>query len=140
MAMRSDSVYPSSGPAPEQLKLISSVESVSKFGASYRSAAVAFASASLVNVPESRKHGHRGYSCGVIIKLPDEQSSVAKKTSNVYSPSPPKTKRTEEEARILCPAPEDHECHQIESKVCEIADNILVVDIRVTSIAVSAST
>lgn len=50
-AVRTDFVYPRSGPTPEQLKLISSVESVSKFGVPYGPAAVAFASASsLVNL------------------------------------------------------------------------------------------
>ncbi|KAH9958077.1 hypothetical protein BGW80DRAFT_1377373 [Lactifluus volemus] len=49
-AVRTDFVYPRSGPTPEQLKLISSVESVSKFGVPYGAAAVAYASASLVNV------------------------------------------------------------------------------------------
>jgi hypothetical protein len=45
-AVRTDFVYPRSGPTPEQLKLISSVESVSKFGVPYGPDAVAFASAS----------------------------------------------------------------------------------------------
>ena len=49
-AVRTDFVYPRSGPTPEQLKLISSVESVSKFGVPYGPDAVAFASASLVNL------------------------------------------------------------------------------------------
>jgi hypothetical protein len=49
-AVRTDFVYPRSGPTPEQLKLISSVESVSKFGVPYGAAAVAYASASLVNL------------------------------------------------------------------------------------------
>ena len=49
-AVRTDFVYPRSGPTPEQLKLISSVESVSKFGVPYGPAAVAYASASRVNV------------------------------------------------------------------------------------------
>jgi hypothetical protein len=49
-AVRTDFVYPRSGPTPEQLKLISSVESVSKFGVPYGPAAVAYASASLVNL------------------------------------------------------------------------------------------
>ncbi|KAF8497577.1 hypothetical protein F5888DRAFT_1699204 [Russula emetica] len=58
--VRTDFVYPRSGPTPEQLKLISSVESVSKFGVPYGPAAVAFASASLVNLhgppPEFQEH------------------------------------------------------------------------------------
>jgi hypothetical protein len=49
-AVRTDFVYPRSGPTPEQLKLISSVESVSKFGVPYGADAVAYASASLVNL------------------------------------------------------------------------------------------
>jgi hypothetical protein len=49
-AVRTDFVYPRSGPTPEQLKLISSVESVSKFGVPYGPAAVAYASASRVNL------------------------------------------------------------------------------------------
>ena len=49
-AVRTDFVYPRSGPTPEQLKLISSVESVSKFGVPYGRDAVAYASASLVNL------------------------------------------------------------------------------------------
>jgi hypothetical protein len=49
-AVRTDFVYPRSGPTPEQLKLISSVESVSKFGVPYGPDAVAYASASLVNL------------------------------------------------------------------------------------------
>src|SRR5258708_6978192 len=49
-AVRTDFVYPRSGPTPEQLKLISSVESVSKFGVPYGPDAVAFASASFVNL------------------------------------------------------------------------------------------
>ena len=49
-ALRTDFVYPRSGPTPEQLKLISSVESVSKFGVPYGPDAVAFASVSLVNL------------------------------------------------------------------------------------------
>ena len=49
-AVRTDFVYPRSGPTPEQLKLISSVQSVSKFGVPYGPDAVAFASASLVNL------------------------------------------------------------------------------------------
>ena len=49
-AVRTDFVYPRSGPTPEQLKLISSVESVSKFGVPYGAAAVAYASASRVNL------------------------------------------------------------------------------------------
>ena len=51
-AVRTDFVYPRSGPTPEQLKLISSIESVSKFGVPYGPDAVAFASASasLVNL------------------------------------------------------------------------------------------
>jgi hypothetical protein len=49
-AVRTDFVYPRSGPTPEQLKLISSVKSVSKFGVPYGPDAVAFASASLVNL------------------------------------------------------------------------------------------
>lgn len=49
-AIRTDFVYPRTGPTPEQLKLISSVESVSKFGVPYGPDAVAFASASLVNL------------------------------------------------------------------------------------------
>jgi hypothetical protein len=49
-AVRTDFVYPRSGPTPEQLKLISSVKSVSKFGVPYGPAAVAYASASLVNL------------------------------------------------------------------------------------------
>jgi hypothetical protein len=49
-AVRTDFVYPRSGPTPEQLKLISSVQSVSKFGVPYGRDAVAFASASLVNL------------------------------------------------------------------------------------------
>ncbi|KAH9988076.1 hypothetical protein BJV74DRAFT_839909 [Russula compacta] len=48
--VRTDFVYPRSGPTPEQLKLISSVESVSKFGVPYGPDAVAYASASLVNL------------------------------------------------------------------------------------------
>ena len=59
-AVRTDFVYPRSGPTPEQLKLISSVESVSKFGVPYGPDAVAFASASLVNLhgppPEFEEH------------------------------------------------------------------------------------
>jgi len=59
-AIRTDFVYPRSGPTPEQLKLISSVESVSKFGVPYGPDAVAFASASLVNLhgppPEFEEH------------------------------------------------------------------------------------
>lgn len=59
-AVRTDFVYPRSGPTPEQLKLISSVESVSKFGVPYGPAAVAFASASLINLhgppPEFEEH------------------------------------------------------------------------------------
>ena len=59
-AVRTDFVYPRSGPTPEQLKLISSIESVSKFGVPYGPAAVAFASASLVNLhgppPEFEEH------------------------------------------------------------------------------------
>jgi hypothetical protein len=49
-AVRTDFVYPRSGPTPEQLRLISSVESVSKFGVPYGAAAVAYASASRVNL------------------------------------------------------------------------------------------
>ncbi|KAH9169342.1 hypothetical protein EDB89DRAFT_1985410 [Lactarius sanguifluus] len=49
-AVRTDFVYPRSGPTPEQLKLISSVDSVSKFGVPYGPAAVAYASASRVNL------------------------------------------------------------------------------------------
>ncbi|KAI9513433.1 hypothetical protein F5148DRAFT_1155704 [Russula earlei] len=49
-AVRTDFVYPRTGPTPEQLKLISSVESVSKFGVPYGPDAVAYASASLVNL------------------------------------------------------------------------------------------
>jgi hypothetical protein len=49
-AIRTDFVYPRSGPTPEQLKLISSVESVSKFGVPYGADAVAYASQSLVNL------------------------------------------------------------------------------------------
>jgi hypothetical protein len=49
-AVRTDFVYPRSGPTPEQLKLISSVESVSKFGVPYGPDAIAYASASLVNL------------------------------------------------------------------------------------------
>ena len=49
-ALRTDFVYPRSGPTPEQLKLISSVESVSKFGVPYGPDAVAYASVSLVNL------------------------------------------------------------------------------------------
>ncbi|KAI0251833.1 hypothetical protein BJV78DRAFT_1207095 [Lactifluus subvellereus] len=49
-AVRTDFVYPRSGPTPQQLKLISSVESVSKFGVPYGPDAVAYASASLVNL------------------------------------------------------------------------------------------
>jgi len=49
-AVRTDFVYPRSGPTPEQLKLISSIESVSKFGVPYGPDAVAYASASLVNL------------------------------------------------------------------------------------------
>jgi len=48
--VRTDFVYPRTGPTPEQLKLISSVESVSKFGVPYGPDAVAYASASLVNL------------------------------------------------------------------------------------------
>jgi hypothetical protein len=48
--VRTDFVYPRSGPTPEQLKLISSIESVSKFGVPYGPDAVAYASASLVNL------------------------------------------------------------------------------------------
>ena len=59
-ALRTDFVYPRSGPTPEQLKLISSIESVSKFGVPYGPDAVAFASASLVNLhgppPEFEEH------------------------------------------------------------------------------------
>lgn len=59
-AVRTDFVYPRSGPTPEQLKLISSVESVSKFGVPYGPAAVAYASASRVNIqgppPEFEEH------------------------------------------------------------------------------------
>jgi hypothetical protein len=59
-AVRTDFVYPRSGPTPEQLKLISSVQSVSKFGVPYGRDAVAFASASLVNLhgppPEFEEH------------------------------------------------------------------------------------
>jgi hypothetical protein len=49
-AIRTDFVYPRSGPTPEQLKLISSVESVSKFGVPYGPDAVAYTSQSLVNL------------------------------------------------------------------------------------------
>jgi hypothetical protein len=49
-AVRTDFVYPRSGPTPDQLKLISSVESVSKFGVPYGPDAVAYASVSLVNL------------------------------------------------------------------------------------------
>lgn len=49
-AVRTDFVYPRSGPTPEQLKLISSIESVSKFGVPYGPAAVAYASASRVGL------------------------------------------------------------------------------------------
>ncbi|KAI0299444.1 hypothetical protein B0F90DRAFT_620561 [Multifurca ochricompacta] len=49
-AVRTDFVYPRSGPTPEQLKLISSIESVSKFGVPYGRDAVAYASASRVNL------------------------------------------------------------------------------------------
>jgi hypothetical protein len=49
-AVRTDFVYPRTGPTPEQLKLISSIESVSKFGVPYGPDAVAYASASLVNL------------------------------------------------------------------------------------------
>jgi len=48
--MRIDFVYLRSGLTPEQLKLISSVESVSKFGVPYGPDTVAYASASLVNL------------------------------------------------------------------------------------------
>ncbi|KAI0267457.1 hypothetical protein BC834DRAFT_1040746 [Gloeopeniophorella convolvens] len=50
-AVRTDFVYPRSGPTPEQLKLISSVESVGKFGVPYGPDARAYhASASRVNL------------------------------------------------------------------------------------------
>jgi hypothetical protein len=59
-ALRTDFVYPRTGPTPEQLKLISSVESVSKFGVPYGPDAVRFASESLVNLhgppPEFEEH------------------------------------------------------------------------------------
>ena len=59
-AVRTDFVYPRTGPTPEQLKLISSIESVSKFGVPYGPDAVAYASASLVNLhgppPEFEEH------------------------------------------------------------------------------------
>ncbi|KAI0039218.1 hypothetical protein FA95DRAFT_1612748 [Auriscalpium vulgare] len=50
--VRTDFVYPRSGPTPEQVKMLSSREAVGKFGVPYGQDARAFASASRVNLAQ----------------------------------------------------------------------------------------
>lgn len=116
--IRTDFVYPRSGPTPEQLKLISSVESVSKFGVPYGPDAVAYASASLVNLhgppPEFEEHpsgdglpgpsvsGTRARAMSALSRMSEDSNVPASRLS--LSSLPPSS--DEPEAATFHPRPE----------------------------------
>jgi hypothetical protein len=85
--VRTDFVYLHSGPTPEQLKLISSVESVSKFGVPYGPDAVAYAlawSISTGHPPNSRSdHLLTGCLVQVPVYVPHPRSAECLKTTNM---------------------------------------------------------
>ncbi|KAH9053617.1 hypothetical protein EDB87DRAFT_211526 [Lactarius vividus] len=119
-AVRTDFVYPRSGPTPEQLKLISSIESVSKFGVPYGPAAVAYASASRVNLqpppdfeerpsldglPSTGESTTRARSRSALSRGSQEEQPSDSRSSG-SSPSPPPAESTTAPQSMSTPASE----------------------------------
>ncbi|KAH8986943.1 hypothetical protein EDB86DRAFT_2952488 [Lactarius hatsudake] len=119
-AVRTDFVYPRSGPTPEQLKLISSVDSVSKFGVPYGPAAVAYASASRVNLqpppdfeerpsldglPGTSEATTRARSRSALSRGSREENPTDSRSSG-SSPSPPPAESTTAPQPMSTPASE----------------------------------